>query len=718
MATAHQFQDEWIVKIAEPLGLPADVVPGLRRDGESCMASALLRRGIVDWPRLSDAVARAFAVPALDLNASHVEKTALTLLTQPVCEKLHLIPLRITHTTITVAMAHPLDAEALRETRLLAAREVEAVYALPEKIDALVADCYSDDMRVVGLIEKLDVDERLEVLDSSGAPNTPLNAEGPMERFVNDLIAKAVRMEATEIRVDHGDAASEVRFLLDGRLRTILTLPKGLATGPLAARVKVLAGLDPAERLRGQQGRATLRLAGRELGLRVFSRGTPSGERLALRILDEKVAGFALDDLGLRPALAAKMAALLADPRGLFLVSGPPGSGKTSTLYALLKKAQGSARTVATIENPIEFKLAGVPQIQVNESQGLHWATALRSALRGNPDAVLVGHLADAETAGVALQASAAKRVLAGVHTDHALAALARLVDLGLPPDKIAGATAAALSQRLLRRLCERCRKPLNAERVDPRLAAAIQSAGGPLNVYEAVGCDECNFTGYRGRFALVELVTLAGPVRDALARAAADADLARAAAESKNWETLAVDALWHVGAGDTTLAEAAPYLTEWLSAPPAPPTEKTPVPVLAQKKNRRALVTDDDAVIRTVLRRVLEKEGFAVDEAVDGIQALARVAETPPDLLLLDLDMPEMDGFGVLKLLRRRMGMVNLPVIVLTASDDEANQKLALNLGADDYILKPVKPPAIAERVNALFRRLKTETSPVAPRP
>lgn len=709
MATEQPFQDEWIVKIAEPLGLPPDVVPGLRRDGEPFLASALLRRGIVDWPRLADAVARAFSIAPLDLNATHVEKTALTLLTQPVCEKLRLLPLRLTNTTITVAMANPLDADALRETRLLAAREVEAVYALPEKIDALVAECYSDDMMVVGLIEKLDVDERLEVLDSSGAPNTPLNAAGPVERFVNDLIAKAVRMEATEIRIDHGDATSEVRFLLDGRLRTILTLPKAMATGPLADRVKALAGLDPAEHLRGQQGRATLRLAGRELGLRVFSRGTPSGERLALRVLDERVAALSLDDLGLRPALAAKIKALLAEPRGLFLVAGPTGSGKTSTLYTLLKEVKESGRALATVEDPIEFKLAGVPQIQVNESQGLHWATALRSALRGNPGAVLVGHLADAETAGVALQAASAKTLLAGVHTDHALAALARLVDMGLSPEKIADAAAAALSQRLLRRLCDHCRKPLNAERIDPALAAAIQGAGGPLNVYEAVGCHDCNFTGYRGRFALVELVTVAGPVRDALTRAAGDPELARAAAESKNWETLAADALWHVGAGDTTLAEAAPFLTEALSKPAAPPAEKTPTPALAQKKTRRVLVTDDDAVIRTVLRRVLEKEGFVVDEAVDGIQALARVAEGPPDLLLLDLDMPEMDGFGVLKLLRRRMGMVNLPVIMLTASDDEKNQSLAMTLGADDYILKPIKPPAIADRVNALFRRLKT---------
>ncbi|MBL0348865.1 MAG: Flp pilus assembly complex ATPase component TadA [Elusimicrobia bacterium] len=708
MATEHSFQDEWIVKIAEPLGLPPDVVPGLRQDREPSLASALLRRGIVDWPRLADAVARAYSVPPLDLNATHVEKSALTLLTQPVCEKLRLLPLRLTNTTITVAMANPLDADALRETRLLAAREVEAVYALPEKIDALVAECYSDDMMVVDLIEKLDVDERLEVLDSSGAPNTTLNATGPVERFVNDLIAKAVRMEATEIRIDPGEATSDVRFLLDGRLRAILTLPKALATGPLAARVKALAGLDPAERVRGQQGRATLRLAGRELGLRVFSRGTSAGERLALRVMDERVASLSLNAMGLRPALAAKIDALLAEPRGLLLVAGPTGSGKTALLYTLLKEARGEGRVLATVENPIEFKLAGVPQIQVNESQGLHWATALRSALRGNPGAVLVGHLADAETAGVALQASTAKLLLAGVHTDRALEALARLVDMGLSPEKIAGAAVAAVSQRLLRRLCEHCRKPLPPERIGPALTAAIQGAGGPLNVYEAVGCHDCNFTGFRGRFALMELVTVAGPVREALARAASDPDLAGAAAESKNWETLAADALWHVGAGDTTPGEAAPFLADVLAAPSAPPAEKTPAPALAEKKNRRVLVTDDDAVIRTVLRRVLEKEGFVVDEAVDGIQALARVAEGAPDLVLLDLDMPEMDGFGVLKLLRRRMGMVNLPVIMLTASDDEKNQSLAMTLGADDYVLKPIKPPAIAERVNALFRRLK----------
>lgn len=709
MTSEQTFQDEWFLKALEPLQLPGDIIDGARRSGATHLSQALLKQNVVSWEQLSQAFTQAFNIPAIDLSAKDVEKMALSLLTQNICEKLHLIPLHINNNVITVAMANPFDAEAQNQVQLLAAREVSAVYALPEKIESLVAECYSDDMMVVDLIEKLDVNDKAEFLDVSGTPNAALEAVGTMERFVNDMITKAVLMEATEVRVDHGRNASEVRYLIDGMIRTILTMPKTMATGPVATRIKTMGGLDVAEHTRPQQGRAKLRIAGKELGLRIFSRGTPQGERLAVRILDERIAALPFDKLGFRPALASKLESLLKAPQGMMVVTGPSSSGKTSTLYALLNAVKATQARLSTVEDPVEFKLTGIPQMQVNEKQGLNYATALRAALRGDPQVVLLGEIRDAETAGVALQAAASgRRVLTALHTDDTYSALTRFLDMGLSADKVAPALLACLSQRLVRRLCPTCRKPVESENLDPVVVAAFKAEGLAPGYSRASGCEECNFTGYRGRLALLELIVVKEELKQQILSNTGEKEFRQTALLNKCLDTLHGDALWHLSAGDTTLTEVTPYLAldSFKEAAAAEKAQKEAAKAAGESAKKRILVTDDDAVIRTVLRKSLEGQGFVVEEAGDGFQALAKVAEKAPDLMLLDLDMPGMDGYGVLKMLRRRMGMVKLPVIMLTANDDDKSQEEAMSLGADDYVLKPFKPNIILARINAVFRR------------
>lgn len=709
MNPSHTFKDEWIIKAIESLSLPADVLDGLRKSGEPFLARALLRQGVVPWETFSSAITKTFGVPCLDLSVKNVEKMALSLLTQADCETLQVLPLHVNNNTIVVAMANPLDAAAKDHVRLMSARSVDPCYALPDKIDALIPECYADDLMMVDLIEKLEVPPAAETPDPAGKNAGTGEEAGTLERFINDLIAKAVAMEAAEIHWEHGRTTSEVRFLIDGRPRTVLTVPKALNEGPLTARIKTLAGLDPLERRRPQEGRAKVRVEGREIGLRVFIQPSVSGEKIVLRLLDERIAALAFDDLGLRPAIGDKLKTFLRQPRGLIVVSGPAGSGITTLLYALVNTLKADGVKLATVENPIEFKMSGIAQVEVNDKLGLTYPTALRSALRVDPQAVLVGELRDAETAGVALQAAMnGRRILTTVHTEDALSALTRLIDMGLDPKDIAGAVLGVLSQRVVRRLCPACRKPIDASSIDPAIAAALKFEGFSNALHRASGCEECHFTGYRGRFALVELVSLSEPLKRVLNEKLSETELRREASAAQSFESLHRDALWHLSQGNTTPAEVMEYLAleshraaTPSGGPETPAPVGTPAPAPAQ---RRILVADDDPLIRSVIRKTLENQGYLVDEAVDGLQALAKAAELKPDMILLDLEMPGMDGLASLKLLRRKMGMVKLPIILMTESEEE--QPGALAGGADDTVLKPVKPAIIAARINAVFRR------------
>jgi CheY-like chemotaxis protein len=244
---------------------------------------------------------------------------------------------------------------------------------------------------------------------------------------------------------------------------------------------------------------------------------------------------------------------------------------------------------------------------------------------------------------------------------------------------------------------------------LDPAVAAALRAEGGEPQYHRASGCEECNFTGYRGRLALLEVLEMKDEVQQQIKNGAPQTEIRKAALSVDALDTLHADALWHLHAGDTTLSEVQPYLQleQFKTAAEAAARSgaETP-PAPAETPKLRILVTDDDPLIRTIVRRTLETQGYFVEEAGDGLQALAKIAAKEPDLMLLDLDMPGMDGFGVLRMLRRKMGVVKLPVIMLTASDDDHSQENAISLGADDYVSKPVKPGIILARIGALFRR------------
>ncbi|ENO90551.1 general secretory pathway protein E, partial [Thauera phenylacetica B4P] len=362
--------------------------------------------------------------------------------------------------------------------------------------------------------------------------------DAPIIRLINALLTQAVRDGASDVHIEPYERESVVRLRRDGVLRDIARPRRGLHAA-MASRIKIMAQLDIAEKRLPQDGRITLRLAGRAVDVRVSTVPTTHGERLVLRLLDKQAGQIGLDGLGMAPATGAAFTELLGQPHGILLVTGPTGSGKTTTLYAALQSLDAARLNIVTVEDPVEFDLPGVGQIAVNPRIELDFARALRAILRQDPDVIMIGEIRDLETAQIAIQASLTGHlVLATLHTNDSAAALTRLVDMGIEPFLLASTLRGVLAQRLVRKLCPDCRQP----------AASVQG-------WEAGQCGHCGHSGYRGRAGIYELLVVDEAMRR-LIHDGADEDRLRAHARAAGMRSLHEDGLRHVASGLTSAAE------------------------------------------------------------------------------------------------------------------------------------------------------------------
>ena len=365
--------------------------------------------------------------------------------------------------------------------------------------------------------------------------------DAPIIRLINALLTQAVRDAASDVHIEPYERESVVRLRRDGVLHDIARPRRGLHAA-MVSRIKIMAQLDIAEKRLPQDGRITLRLAGHAVDVRVSTVPTTHGERLVLRLLDKQAGQIGLDGLGMADTTRSAFATLLAQPHGILLVTGPTGSGKTTTLYAALQSLDADRLNIITVEDPVEFDLPGVGQIPVNPRIELDFARALRAILRQDPDVIMIGEIRDIETARIAIQASLTGHlVLATLHTNNSAAAITRLVDMGIEPFLLASTLRGVLAQRLVRKLCRHCRQPLPID------------AG--VSAWDAAGCAHCGHSGYRGRSGIYELLVIDDACRR-LIHDGADEDRIRTLAAAGGAHTLYADGLRHVTSGLTSAAE------------------------------------------------------------------------------------------------------------------------------------------------------------------
>ena len=741
-----QFLDEWLVPTVEPL-LPADALAALRQEVAPAPVSmweiAVQRRMVTDDQVLS-AIAARFRLPVADL--SQVDARVTGVIPEQLARRFTVVPVGQTDSYLEVATANPFDIDAEKMLAFATGREVRMLLASPGRLRAKLDDIYRSGEEIVSRL-LAGIDEEMEVKELSEDETEYATAEEasqrPIIRLVDMMLADGVVSRASDIHVEPIEGGVVVRYRIDGVLRQVMKVPRNAGL-PLISRIKIMSGLDIADRLRPQDGRARVSVNGEPVDLRVSTLPASLGEKVVIRILSQRTTVLNLESLGMHPDEQEAVKRLLTHKEGIILVTGPTGSGKTTTLYSALSLVQNEGVNIVTVEDPVEYRLGqNIVQVQVHDKAGLTFASALRSILRQDPDVVLVGEIRDKETAQIALQASLTGHlVLSTLHTNDAPNVVTRLVDMGMEPYKIASALRGVVAQRLMRRLCKACFEPREAP-VPEQLARFIPPGAKLLR---AVGCPECATTGYRGRFSIMEVLTMNSELERRIGQGST-ADLIAEAARANGMRSLFDSGLRHVLAGDSTLEELlrvadvpveeeprrAPAPRARTAAPPAAAAAAPPAPAktdsslaldfaeelelvddpsdgaapaAARGAGTCVLLVEDEEQLRRVMKDLLEREGYTVAEARDGVQALDQVDRLAPDVIILDLNLPGIDGYNVLTQLRSRPATRAIPVVVLTAKGDEDNEVRVFELGADDFITKPFRAKALSARLEAVLGR------------
>jgi len=634
-------------------------------------------------------------------------------------------------------------------------REVRLTLWPPTKIREKLDELYRPDDVVAKLLSGITAEAEVTQLSEETedySRSAEEAAQRPIIKLVDTLLADGITCRASDIHVEPVEGGMVVRYRIDGVLRQVMKIPRSAGV-PLLSRIKIMSGMDIADRLRPQDGRCRVAVNNNPVDLRVSTLPASLGEKAVIRILNAKATVLTLESLGMQENERAVITGLLSNKEGIILVTGPTGSGKTTSLYAALRQVQGEGVNIVTVEDPVEYRLgANIVQVQVNEKAGLTFATALRSILRQDPDVVLIGEIRDQETAQIAVQASLTGHlVLSTLHTNDAPNSVTRLLDMGMEAYKIASALRGVIAQRLLRKLCPAC-KVAQQDTIDPKIRKWIPTGA---DLYQGVGCSECAQTGYRGRFSIVEILVMTQEMERLIGKAAT-ADQIAVAARGNGMRSLFESGMAHVAMGETSIEEllrvteppradgtAATELKDEAAASvrrdaeraregPAsgalqtPPVRLVPdlasfelspafellddLPPVSAKVTRQGamvLLVDDEDQLRRVMKDLLERQGYTVVEARDGAQALDEVDRHAPDIVILDLNLPGVDGYSVLSQLRSRPATRQLPIIVLTAKGDEDNEVRVLQLGADDFLTKPFRARALAARLEtALARR------------
>ena len=718
-----------------------------KKDGTS-LAKVLQTLQLVDGRAVSRAIAESLHLELLSDEIPEILPEVLALLPRDFCHKRLVVPLSVQGNGLRLALADPMDYSTMQDVEFRVGKRVVAVVASESAMELLLANFYPPDLsaevlkaaNLHGEVEQLDESE-FEVVDPAKLAKDTKTP--PVIRLVNLILSGAAQGGASDIHMEPKETYLQVRYRVDGLLRDVMRVGNDQREAAIS-RMKIISGMDIADRRRPQDGRSRLRYEGKRIDLRVSTLPTQFGEKVVIRLLDSKRAQITMQQMGLTPENQRNFESMLSRSQGMILVTGPTGCGKSSTLYTALNWVKSPTKNIITVEDPIEYQLEGVNQVQINPKAGVTFAAGLRSILRQDPNIILVGEIRDRETAAIALEAAQTGHLLLStVHTNNAPSTISRLLDLGIEPFLISSAVIGILAQRLVRKTCPSCATP------QPPAAELIEKIGGNHQLpadgqwVAGRGCKECGETGYRGRLAIHELLVVTDEVRDLISRRAQDHEIRRVARAS-GMRTLLEDGVSKAARGLTTLDEvlrvavmdgsvasaegeaaknpeavAATSTYEAIkqqnaNAGPAPSPTQGSAPDGPNGKPR-VLVVEDDGTISLVVKYFLELEGFEVLVAKDGASGLETLRRERPQLVVTDCNMPGMNGMNMVKALRADPLTRDTAVLMLTSEEGVDKETEALAVGVDDYIVKPVEPRRLAARVKSVLARSKERRAPVS---
>ena len=678
------------------------------------LGQILVEMGWVSEQEVCRAVAELLRVKYVDVDGALISQEVVQLAPETLAAKRNILPLFIQDKTLYLAMENPLDVDVIQRIEFQTGMQVQPLIAPPSQLRETVRKHYNVDEYVGSLLDNMTEKTSVSV-ENQHHHDTAVDisevrkiSEGSqVVKLANLLIADGIKKRASDIHIEPTAKYVNVRYRIDGLLSRGIRVPNWLQL-PLISRLKVIAGMDIAEHRKPQDGRICVTYDHRRIDLRVSTLLTNFGEKVVIRILDQKTSAHDLTRLGMSPDQLTRYRKMLQHPQGWILVTGPTGSGKTTTLYASLNALKDVTKNIVTVEDPIEYQLEGINQVQVNPKAGLTFASGLRSILRQDPNVILVGEIRDAETAQIAMQAAETGHlVLSTLHTNDAISTIDRLFHLGLSPDVVASNLLVVIAQRLARRICPHCKTEYMPSKAE--LAQIGMSNGQPaFPCYKGAGCSACKQTGYYGQVGVYEMFVQTDQMREEIVKRPARTLLKRSARQM-GMQIMLEDGIDKIKEGITTIEEIVrvcpvdpdvvasmvscpecgeqvtgtdqicpacqqglqvvcqrcqaalekswrfcPFCGIRIASPEEGSSQELPMLVPLQESVDpyaiRILTADDEAPVREIVALLLEQQGYQVLQAVDGEEALMKIQSDLPDLVILDVNMPGKNGFEVCK--------------------------------------------------------------------
>jgi type IV pilus assembly protein PilB len=680
------------------------------------LGKVLVNLGLVDETAMSAAIAQELRLECVGAHIPEVSIETEGLLPIEFCRKRLVAPLGLQSNSLRLAMVDPLDYSTIQDVMFRTSKDVVAVVASESVIQALLGHFQSDEIDSQKTYEMLtNLSPEGEVVSEEISDETIDAAKlakdiklAPVIRLVNLILSRAAKGGASDIHIEPKEKYLQVRQRVDGLLQDVFKVPKHLQDATIS-RLKIISGMDISDRRRSQDGRSQLRFEGKRIDLRVSTLPTQFGEKVVIRLLDQRRAQMTMSQMDLTHENLRVLQELLLRPQGMILVTGPTGSGKSSTLYTSLNWVKSATNNIITIEDPIEYQLDGVNQVQINTKAGVTFASGLRSILRQDPNIIFVGEIRDHETAGIAVQAAQTGHLLLStLHTNDAPATVSRLFDLGIEPFLVASSLIGILAQRLVRRSCPSCLAPQEPN------AQTVEKIGG-LNLLHAKGqwlagrgCENCGQTGFKGRIGIHELLQVNDELRELITRRAPEHEI-RKAARIAGMRTLVEDGISKAAQGLTTLEAVLKVVAaDDMSVSEDESGDGAMRNDPLSREGEKLGIDRIQAMVPTTLSEKEKPQILIVedDRTIIGLEIANRKL---PQVIVTDLNMPGMDGLAMVKALRADARTQDISILMLTSEGSLDSETLALTLGADDYLLKPVEPRRLAARIKALLVRSRS---------
>ncbi|MDP8259769.1 MAG: ATPase, T2SS/T4P/T4SS family [Candidatus Gygaella obscura] len=666
----------------------------------------LIDMGFVNEDDLLKISSRMFNQPVVDLEKEKLDVNVLKLIPYELAKRYGVFALRKDSDHVLIATSDVQNVVVLDDIRAITKQNLKAILCKKSQVNEFIEKSYNFDDSLYDILKNFKDDVKIELIKDENEELVSVNRHekqnhtSPTVKLTSLIINDAVKKRASDIHIEAQEKISKVRYRIDGDLRNIMDVP-GSVHPALISRIKVLSGLDITETRKPQDGRAKISLNGKRIDLRISTIPTFHGEKLEIRVLDPEEAKIELSRIGFDENEIKLYKEAIASPQGIILITGPTGSGKTSTLYATLNSIKAENKNIVTIEDPIEYLIEGVNQMQVNPAKDVTFANGLRSLLRQDPNVILVGEIRDKDTAEIAFRSSLTGHlVFSTLHTNNAVSSITRLFDIGLEAYLVASSLILVVAQRLVKLICPECKEEYKP---NGKLLEDFKKYIDNLKIdkfYRAKGCKKCGYSGYFGRTAAFEILKINDKLKD-LITAKSPEHVILNEAQNAGSNSLTLSAMKKVKEGIVCIEDVAKIIG-------VAEKDKVIQKSVETGEKLKILVSDDEEDLLMLVKKRLEAAGYYIILSRDGEELVELAYNKKPDLIITDVTMPKLNGYEAINALKTSLETASIPIIMLTARQDKDSEIKGIDVGADDYITKPFDKDKLLARIKMLLRRKK----------